>query len=152
MSNKVIFLDIDGVLNDHTYDNMAESNTLKKKCVDNFNHLLLQTDAKIVISSAWRYLILGKHMSLLGFEAMLRTHGVACQGRLIGTTLPDETVYSRENQIREFLESLRERGKIKYAVIDDLPLELSSDVFVRTDGNVGLTMNDVEKIVKILHG
>lgn len=55
---KVIFLDIDGVLN---FQRMSKKDTIgdeleivSKKCVGYLNQLVSETDAKIVISSTWR--------------------------------------------------------------------------------------------------
>jgi hypothetical protein len=39
----VLFLDIDGVLNDHAYDERAESTTLLRPCVDRLNRVLDET-------------------------------------------------------------------------------------------------------------
>jgi len=66
---KVVFLDVDGVLNTEECDNAPKAgekgseaflyheNTpipLLKRCLDNLRFVLQQTDAKIVISSSWR--------------------------------------------------------------------------------------------------
>ena len=66
---KVIFLDVDGVLNTEECDNapkegekgseafLYHENTpipLLKRCLNNLQCVLQQTDAKIVISSSWR--------------------------------------------------------------------------------------------------
>lgn len=35
---KIIFLDIDGVLNTHVFNEEAQSSTIDRACVDNFNY------------------------------------------------------------------------------------------------------------------
>ena len=45
---KVIFLDVDGVMNS------ADNEWLDMKCVDNLHMIVEATDAKVVISSSWR--------------------------------------------------------------------------------------------------
>lgn len=84
---KVIFLDIDGVLNDHTQMENHYCGT-KYECVQQFNRILdAVPEAKIVISSAWRYMILRGDVTLKGFEMLLLTHGVKCHERVIGHTI-----------------------------------------------------------------
>lgn len=58
---KVIFLDIDGVLNyqymhTNTHDEIIGTfgGKLSRKCITQLNELVDKTDAKIVISSTWR--------------------------------------------------------------------------------------------------
>lgn len=58
-SKKVLFLDIDGVLNAHFFDVDAQSSHIKPKCVERLNRVLKATRCALVISSAWRYMILG---------------------------------------------------------------------------------------------
>jgi hypothetical protein len=87
--NKIIFLDIDGVLNDHKYNKKAQSSTLKKSCVKQLNRIIAKTGAKIVLSSAWRYMIFGGAVTLVGMQYLFRTHG-AVGWKIIGTTCKDE--------------------------------------------------------------
>lgn len=92
MTNKIIFLDVDGVLNSHAALNGGVYCGMDPKCVLALNYLLEKTEAKVVLSSAWRYMILGKAMTLLGFAYLMHTHGVvAASQRLVGTTCSDET-------------------------------------------------------------
>ena len=49
---KVIFLDIDGVLNGHDWDEPAQSCRIRYQCIQAFNAILAQCDPKIVLSSA----------------------------------------------------------------------------------------------------
>lgn len=51
---KVIFLDIDGVLNLRNRTRDKFGSLFHKKWQDNFNSIIEETDAKIVISSTWR--------------------------------------------------------------------------------------------------
>lgn len=46
--NKIIFLDVDGVINIPPYDKFD------KRCLDNLWKIIQQTKAKIVVSSSWR--------------------------------------------------------------------------------------------------
>lgn len=154
--NPVIFLDIDGVLNGHNFNEMAMSNIIERRCVKLLNWILLDTGARIVLSSAWRYMIHGG-MSLQGFDYLLRTHGVVAD-RLIGCTCTDETMWStRGRQIASF----RNRYISPLApcvAIDDgddedtYGLKTCGIPWVRTDGNRGLGTDEAFRAIKILKG
>lgn len=83
---KLLFLDIDGVLNDHT--RMASGYcTIHTDKGDLLNQILdAHPDVQIVISSAWRYLVTGGHMTVKGFENMLLTYGLKVFNRVHGVT------------------------------------------------------------------
>ena len=169
-----LFLDIDGVLNDHAQMANGYCGT-KPSCVAAFNRILGEfPDAWIVISSAWRYMILGGDMSLKGFEMLLQTHGVNCHGRVVGHTGPDPWPHElpdfkvdpeswkkaglkwRASQIRDYVEkdSYLQWYEIdavrQWFVIDDLDLDIRAKRFYRTDGSTGLTDVDADKIIEIL--
>jgi hypothetical protein len=92
---KVIFLDIDGVLNTGTQQPNGFT-TIGHTQASQLNALLLaEPKAQLVISSAWRYLCLNGSMTLQGFEAMLLTHGVNCHGRVYACTESDERTAQR---------------------------------------------------------
>lgn len=146
---KIVFLDIDGVLNRHLYNEMSQSNDIDAECVANLNRVLNETDARIVLSSAWRYMLIGKAMSLVGFDYLLRTHGVVAN-RLVGRTPADEEVTERGWQIHQWRKEHDHRGR--YVVIDDMDLHISPlHPFVRTQGDVGLTDIDAGKAIGILN-
>ena len=133
---KIIFLDIDGVLNNHiAHKNYYCGSTIE--CVDNFNSILeYHDDAKIIISSAWRYLIHKKHMTIVGFENLLLTHGVDCYQKILDCTRKDYQIYEpRENQI---LEKVYDLKLTKWIAIDDLELNLG-DKQIKTVSETGLT-------------
>lgn len=144
---KIIFLDIDGVLNNHTtlipwgFDN---------ECIKYFNWILQKTDAKIIISSAWRYLIIDGQMTLKGFETMMRTHGINCLNRVIGLTTLDDIIFEREDQIKLWI-SVKKESIEKFIIIDDCwEFPTYKNNFVHTDGYYGLTFKDAEKAIQIL--
>ncbi len=146
----LIFLDMDGVLNGHDYDPSAKSNTILRSCVDRLNRVLEETDARIVLSSAWRYMLIGKAMSLRGFDYLLRTHGVIAD-RLIGATCADEEVRERGWQIQTWRRLHDHRGP--YVVIDDMDLHikpLHGDRFVQPNGQVGLSDDDASRAIELL--
>ena len=138
--NPIIFLDIDGVLNDH-------GRVIDYHCgiqfdkVERLNIITSTIGADLVISTAWRYLILGGAMTVDGFGYLLKTHGVF--GNVIGNTCSDEMISGRSNQITAYIKRLN----TKYLVIDDLPI--IGHPLVQTDGFVGLTDENVEQALKI---
>ena len=156
--NAFVFLDIDGVLNAHEFDHDAQSNLVDRDKVARLNRILRETEAKIVLSSAWRYLIYAGAMTLYGMDYLLRTHGVIA-GRLVGVTGPDETTGSNERggQITRWIvgegwDLYGETGR--HVVIDDRDLGVSAagHPLVMTDGKTGLTDADVDKAIRILKG
>ena len=155
----LIFLDIDGVLNGHNFDDHPSilSNPIDRECVEAINRLIVAVDPEIVLSSAWRYMIHGGAMTLKGFEYLLRTHGVMANDRLIGLTPTDEDIPTRGLQIRDWLNT---HGGRPYVVLDDggftpgtnqwCDMGLSIHPVVWTRGNTGLTDFEVAKAIEIL--
>jgi hypothetical protein len=161
---KLIFLDIDGVLNGHEWDNDAGSCTIKRECVLRLNRIIRETKARIVLSSAWRYMILGEDMTCRGFEYLLRTHG-ACGVRIIDTTrrermlpCPDAPpgmmlVHPGENRGDLIAEWLAAHDKPDaYVVLDDDDDRITKQhPAVITNSETGLTDADADKAIEILN-
>jgi len=163
----LLFLDIDGVLNDHRVNDLAKSGTVLSDRAERLNRILLETGARIVVSSAWRYLILRGEMNLEGFRWLLRTHGVLGD-RMVGHTAADtmhDGVWSgvagswpihneRGRQIAEWLGDRWEYKGCRYVVLDDLDLGISEagHPFVQCDGTVGLTDADADRAIAIIQG
>lgn len=79
----VIFLDIDGVLNDHRRMRNGYSQ-LTRRCVRELAKILrTRPEARIVVSSAWRYIVTGIREFVIlddlpiGHPALIRTDGNA---------------------------------------------------------------------------
>jgi hypothetical protein len=147
---KVLFLDIDGVLNNHERHENGYAG-IRSDCVSHLNHILKEVpDLKIVISSAWRYMI-PEALSLKGFEYLLLVAGVNCEKKVIGYTARDENVNSRGKQIRFWVKDHMVKGD-KYIILDDLPfdfLKLNLN-FILTDPKVGLTRKKAEAVIERL--
>lgn len=148
---KLLFLDIDGVLNDHAFNEVAESSTLLGRCVKNLNLIVKRVpDLEVVLSSAWRYQILMGTTTLRGFGYMLRTHGVSKDMNLIGHTPSDEEVPQRGEQIMKFI--LQKAWPCRVAILDDggpgmsfTPLE---HVLFMCKGKVGLTRRVASNVIE----
>lgn len=154
---KIIFLDIDGVLNDRQYNKVSEFFPIFPEKIELLNKVLEKTDAYIVISSSWRYLVHNGSMTLEGLEFLLRSHGLK-NGRMIGVTpksSPADECDNRQVAIQEWLDFHRRDKYVhieNYCIVDDLSSASFSKMknFIRTDGDVGLTEADCAKIVELL--
>lgn len=162
---KPLFLDIDGVLNGHEFDPAVMCGQIHPDKVARLNRVLVATDCRIVLSSAWRYLVHRGEMNLRGMEWLLRSHGVLAD-RLVGITRADlmiRVVYDgqpatwphtneRGHQISDWLMGDNRWTCQPYAVVDDMDLGISEagHPFVMTDGKVGLTVADADRLIELL--
>ena len=155
---KLVFLDIDGVLNDfeRSWGAVPDYNPeFVPRCVQNFNRIIRATEARIVLSSSWRHLIVFGHMSLNGFSVLLRSHSV--RGHLIGHTREEAASESSEprwQQIADYIKTHREAnadGIERYCILDDCSDAFGGRPGVRTDGSTGLTAADADLAIEILN-
>ncbi len=164
---RVVFLDIDGVLNhQQLYDaNLARGTPtppdgwIDRACVTRLNELCARTGANVVISSSWRTYasIPGQPVGgLAGTVGVLRACGLTAE--VIGAT-PDHTTEAqrakqeraaRWPEIRAWLDAHPEVER--FVVIDDCEVTAPADRFVQTSLAVGLTDNDCERARAALLG
>jgi hypothetical protein len=176
---KVLFLDVDGVLNGHDWDDEAQSCNIRRECVKHLNRVVRETGCRIVLSSAWRYIVHGGDMTLRGFGYLLRTHGMAAAETgtlaarlIIGLTRKDDESVDpldlkpdeRARQIRDWLEWWGDDAQMRaavglgvvtrFAAVDDEDhgFEAHGVPAVITDGKTGLTSADADKLIAILNG
>lgn len=166
-----IFLDIDGVLNDHNPFNNGYSG-LKPDCVELLCQVLKAIpETRIIISSAWRYLVFDGSLSLSGLEYIFLIHGAeydAIHGKIIGVTPSEEEIarklgicepnvdldymWLKENgqdiRVLEIQQVIEDLNISNYVVVDDLNLCITN--LVKTDPFKGLTTFDIQKIIEIL--
>jgi len=145
---KVLFLDIDGVLNKLQPQRNGYCG-FDPMCVENLNYVLLSVpDLQIVISSSWRYMIVPRVMTLEGFEFMLLSAGVCCRSRVVGSTIRDEEVPERADQVRHWLNN--HTDVTQHLALDDMDWDFGSRkvVSLRTDSHKGLTEQEAEQIIK----
>lgn len=148
MDCPIIFLDIDGVLNRHLWNELAKSLSIESTSIAHLNRIIAETGAKIVISSAWRYMIIGQAMTLQGFDYLLRTHGLQAD-TLIGYTCSDEETVVRGMQIHQWREQNSHIGS--YVVIDDMDLWISEmHPMILTNPAEGLTGKHADEAIAIL--
>ena len=144
---KVIFLDVDGVLNSLDTGGLY---ALKKPCLRRLQQIVEQTDANLVLSSTWRKYTdhVQRLKNVLSYRGMfIVSHTPVIQS--INTVRGDEI--NLWLSIKKSM--LRPTDTIRYVILDDtkdfLPEQLP--FFVQTDGSVGLTDSDVEKAIHILN-
>ena len=149
---KIIFLDIDGVLNSRQYDSgrsMAEGNIDVSRLLL-LKQLVEQTGAKIVLTSSWRrhWDRAGECTDEIGKE-LEDTFG------RFGICLYDKTPELEKDRSKEINEWLAmNRDFNAFVVIDDIKFgwyELAPFV-VNTDYHIGrgLEQRHIEKAIKIL--
>ena len=147
---KVLFLDIDGVLNGNGFIAKRHCDERVNKlphpldyfdpdCVERLNKIIEETNAKIVISSDWKF--------TLGLNDIFRKVGIR-------TEIYDKTPYRfglRHEEIHEWLEN---HNVEKYVILDDIPFqnfEYEGENFIQTDSQYGLTDKDVVKIIDVFN-
>lgn len=146
---KLLFLDIDGVLNDPFWNLNHPSNNaddyIDPVRVAILNRILQETGAKVVITSTWRCTFtperLQKHLETFGFI-----------GEIIGATEDDD--FGRMMQIFAWLSDAK--FPYRFVVLDDeevfgsLHPEMQKRNQYLTDPKMGLTEEDGEKIIAML--
>lgn len=136
---RLIFLDVDGVLNkSHGKD---EFDPLMMK---NLKHIVDSSGSEIVISSDWRRS--GANLARLRSELM--SYGM----NFIDTT----PIMNGERRKREIASWLRSnQGWDKAVILDDLDTahlyKRNKIIFIQTDHKLGLTEEDADKAINFFH-
>ncbi len=152
--DKVIFLDIDGVLNTRLWGGQS---SFDRDAVANLTEIIARTEAVIVISSSWKCLELEEIRRLwqdnkLPGKVIDITPDSVSDDVLLNTNLDDlDSFYIRGNEINEWL-SLNKDEVSHYVILDDsnyfLPDQLNH--LVKTDPAKGLSSTDKELAIAIL--
>lgn len=156
---KIIFLDIDGVLN--TNREIVELTPrgyvgLDDKLVQNLNTIVEKTNAKIVLTSTWKA-EWNPDKEKCGMDALYLIRKLKeCGTRIIGKTYDncteDRFFEHRGEGIRAYL--LGRADIESYVIIDDNVFsdfdEMQHKRLIKTDSTKGLTKEDVETAIDIL--
>jgi hypothetical protein len=164
---RVIFLDVDGVLNSQQFFKQnndpvpATSNSMKfgvgqldTKALTLLDILIDATGAKIVVSSSWRHI-----WPFHEIAEMFGDVGFKNQHAIIDQTGNSKSGF-RGEEVKNWLSLDRERQEVggeqttAYVIIDDdSDFDTSQhEFFVQTDSDVGLTQEDIVKAAGILGG
>ena len=146
---KVVFLDIDGVLNMYgaSYRTFMKpyGQHIEPHLVNRLNYILEKVeDLKIVISSSWRN-------DMKDLENQMKKQGFKFWDRVIGKTIHDKTGFRGFEILEWFVKNTAE----KYLVIDDEITDICGDYcnvipgknVLKIDGNEGLLNKDAIFIV-----
>ena len=164
---KVIFLDIDGVINTKEWHSKMTKDTPKDEygyafdpvAVANLAHIIKETDAVIVISSSWKFYGVPKLRQMwkirnLPGTILDITPNTVSDEMLLNANLDEmELGVCRGNEIKEWLS--KHKGEVSnYVIIDDFDdlLPEQEDHAVLTDSLIGITEFDAEKAIMILNG
>lgn len=165
--SKILFLDIDGVLNtERQHDHCVEAGltyvdnfgyAFDPEAVANLERIVNETGADIVISSSWKFWGLSTIQKLCASREL--------PGKVVDITpnnVSDELLLSidlslmempagKGSEIKEWLDA-KGSEVVNYAILDDVPdmLPEQQSHFVQTDPRVGITKDDAERIIEIL--
>lgn len=150
-----IFLDIDGVLNNRTSMFLADKglyapnnrtyDSMDVGCVRLFEYLVKTTNSKFVISSSWRKKT--KQESIHVFDALELCGFKDAYDYCVGVTPKLST--GRGSEIESWLSN---RKVDNYVILDDDSFDIHQvDHLVKTEHEIGLTVNDMLKAMKILN-
>jgi len=140
---KVIFLDIDGVLNNEScWGKRPLSTNFAKECVENLNEITEVTDACIVVSSSRRILF-----GLDELIGMLTSVGV--KGSIIGVT--PSVRGCRGDEIAFWIDNMDEKIESFVILDDDSDMGHLMDHLVQCKPSKGLTEDDAKKAIKMLN-
>lgn len=161
---KVIFLDIDGVLNSSFWNNthqceISDGTLIDSEKIKLLGGLVRRTGAAIVLHSGWKYWFDSKLEPLRTESKRLKTL-LLQEGLTIYSVTPDHATEEikrdkkfsliKAEEILAWLDAHKEIEQ--WVVIDDLDLH-NTEVAkhqLRTNPQTGLTCNDVHEIEKML--
>lgn len=177
---KILFLDIDGVMNgskeiwdEHVDDDEDDDNEQEKskeylfrpERVNRLKEILKQTKCKVVLSTAWRRTEQGKKQ----IEEDFIKQGIEWDDIYIGDTPildyhyvdldQEDDLCQRTLEIDTYLKSIEDKYIVlNWCAVDDMRLDYGKKSgaiidghFVMTDGYTGMTDSDVLAIIKILN-
>lgn len=151
MLKKMLFLDIDGVLNT---SGKYFNKDLNAGCLHQLERVLRATGADVVVSSQWRY-----HKYLMEFLKPL----IESMGSKIAGSTKQIDLFKRVEEIEKFLECVE--PPFVFAVIDDeykyfygeqeeavrSNYDLHKQLVIVADRTKGLTQAEADKLIDILN-
>ena len=161
---KVLFLDIDGVLNSNYWNEthqkeISDGTLLDEEKIKILASLIHKTKAKIILHSGWRFWFDDK-LCPICTQARSLVEMLANEGLSIDGLTPDFTTEEIRRtkkfslvKAKEILSWLQSHDDVTgWAVLDDLDLHNAKieQHQVKPDPAIGLTFEDIEKAEKIL--
>ncbi len=140
---KVLFLDIDGVLNSEKYYQKGRTNLsyplseIDPASVDLINYIVSETGCKIVLSSSWRLNGLNECNNIFEKVGLPKIYDI----------IPIHLVRGcRGEEIQEWLDTHKIES---YVIVDDVNDMLPNQIFVQTNDYDGLTKEKSDEIIKL---
>jgi hypothetical protein len=162
MAEKVIFLDVDGVLvhtrtvgkgigKERLWRHLAK---IDPRCMKRLARIIEETGASVVVSSTWR---LGQHQMDALRKAFRMAGAPDRRSTIIGVTgvrNVGKGIILEDPRTQEISDWLSENGPVeKYVVIDDTPIHGHPQVHVKGGfHNQGLLDSHVEEAIALLRG
>jgi hypothetical protein len=161
---KIIFLDIDGVLNSFQKhaDRSVPHNVWRPEVmqamgielevypdlVERLNLITETTGARIVISSSWRIGYLADWS-----DVVIHLHNAGLKGFILGRTPWGENLKTRGAEVAAWFGKHPDEKVDSFVILDDNPgMEPYNDHFIQTDHKVGLQSRDIEEAIHMLNG
>jgi len=142
---RIIFLDIDGTLNDNTWKKDDFAPWILIQCAKNLNHIIQRTEAQVVLTSQRRIMLHSGRISLSGLQVLFKSHGITAS---LAGYLP----YTENWEDKNFLikDWLRINRWNRFVVLDDVKMNIENQVLL--DGTIGLTEDNAQEAIEILNG
>lgn len=154
---KILFLDIDGVLNSHAFWKrcgelgILPDDKVDPLAVERLNRLTDETGAKIVVSSTWRLpYVWSRNLNSL----IVRLQKLGIKGEIIGMTPDHRKIFGRGAEIQSWMLQARQDGiEIdSFAIVDDdSDMDNLMDYLVQTSMTDGLQEVHVQAIIEMLN-
>ena len=153
---KILFLDFDGVMvTDRYQEQLANTNSPLRDeygakfdpvCVENLHHIIINTDADIVVTSTWKM-----ERGLDGMQHMWQARSLP--GEVIGVT-PDINPIYRGDEIQAWIDT--QTDAVCYIIIDDCPIldffrEDQLPFLSEVDERIGLDEDASKRVIRHLN-
>lgn len=159
---KVIFLDIDGVLNSfekhaditlphsewcpETMNAFGITLDVFPEMVARVNKITSETGAKLVLSSSWRVGYLADYA-----DVIIHLHNSGLNGFIVGRTPHDTTLNTRGKEIVKWFKEHSDEKIESFIILDDNDnMDPVTDRLVHTDHQTGIQDADVDKAIAML--
>jgi hypothetical protein len=151
---KILFLDIDGVLNSQKWHEQRVMEGLKAQptcdidpsAIEQLNKIVYaHSNLKVVISSTWKHHVKGNHSWNMMFDLL------GCKANVIDTT-PNLQTYRGTEILSWLIQRSKNEEKIDSFVIldDDDDMEMLTDRLVLCSTNDGLTSEKANEVIQKL--
>lgn len=144
----VLFLDVDGVLN--TPDDICcwGSDAVNSKLVDNLIWIMKETGCRVVISSSWRFSGL-ENVTRMIVSSVAHQYDKAFLADISSRFI--DVTGEMDSRKMEILHWVKQNKPKAWVAVDDMPLGIGSDNFVKTDEDTGLDSSRARRVIRLLN-